>query len=148
MKTLVLGVGSPFGADRLGWLAIDALRSRLDGAFDLEACDRPGARLLALMRGRERVVIIDAVMGDIGAGSLHCLRPEQLSSSTAPAVHGFGVAEAVALAGVLGELPPELTLIGIGAGRGDAVPNVDWDALAALVQDQPTGANPPGTDYS
>ena len=33
MSRLVLGIGSPFGADRLGWLALDALASAGRGDF-------------------------------------------------------------------------------------------------------------------
>jgi hydrogenase maturation protease len=130
MKPLVLGVGSPFGADRVGWCAVEALRPRLGDALVFECCDRPGARLLPLMRGRCCVIIIDALLGAT-PGSLHVLQAADLVRDAGTAVHGFGVADALALAEALGDLPPRLVLIGVGVGAGEALPEVDWDALAA-----------------
>ncbi|MFA5531421.1 MAG: hydrogenase maturation protease [Thiohalomonadaceae bacterium] len=145
MKALVLGVGSPFGADRIGWLAVDALTPHLHGVADLQASDRPGARLLALMRGYECAVIIDALQG-AAPGSVHCLRRDQLAASSLQAVHSFGVADALALGEALGELPARVVLIGIGAGEGDVPPPVDWDVLAHLVRSRLSAENPRDSD--
>ncbi|MCK9529682.1 MAG: hydrogenase maturation protease [Gammaproteobacteria bacterium] len=130
MKPLVLGVGSPFAADRVGWCAVEALQSRFGDALAFECCDRPGAHLLSFLRGRPCVAIIDALLG-VTAGSLHVLQPSDLARDAGTAVHGFGVADALGLAEALGDLPPRLVLIGIGVGAGEVLPEVDWDALAA-----------------
>ncbi|MGE0082081.1 MAG: hydrogenase maturation protease [Thiohalomonadaceae bacterium] len=147
MKALVLGVGSPFGADRLGWLAVEALAPHLGDIADLQATDRPGARLLALMRGRQCVVIIDALWG-VAPGSVHFLRREQLAASSLPAVHGFGVADALALADALSELPPRVVLVGIGAGQDDTPPAVDWDSVAEGIRGALATENLADSDYS
>jgi hydrogenase maturation protease len=133
----ILGVGSPFGADRLAWQAIDHL-----AGLDLKGCeltklDRPGSQLLTYLQGVERVVIIDAVRLPDNPGSvitidletLHQL--EYLTSS-----HGFGVAEAIALAGQLGQLPSKFHILGIQTGEdATRLPDIDLAALERMVRE-------------
>ena len=74
----IIGVGSPFGQDRYGWQAVDALRDSdplqhyPDGLVSLHRCDRPGMDLLNVMRGADGVIIIDAVQSTAVPGTLHC----------------------------------------------------------------------------
>ncbi|MFN7094062.1 MAG: hypothetical protein ACK4M7_01730, partial [Burkholderiales bacterium] len=52
MRTLILGVGSPYGDDQLGWLAIDLLKLYLKAqptTVELAKVDRPGLNLLQLL---------------------------------------------------------------------------------------------------
>lgn len=117
----VIGVGSPFGADRAGWEAIEALR-RSDFVtrfpkVELEIADRPGNRLIARFSGVPRVAIVDALLGG-EPGRLRVVAPRELAESEANySSHGFGVAETVALADALGELPAHLLLVGIEVGN-------------------------------
>ena len=133
--TRVLGVGSPFGADRLAWLAVDHLAGLGLQDCELLKLDRPGSQLVSYFQGVEQVVIIDAVRlsdrpGGIAAIDLESLHQlEYLTSS-----HGFGVAESVALAGQLGELPSRLHLLGIQTGEDlDQLPSIDLAMLTTLV---------------
>jgi hydrogenase maturation protease len=123
MSRLVLGIGSPFGADRLGWLAVDALASAgLETSWPglrLLKLDRPGSRLLAALDGAEQALLIDALDGPGAPGSLRRINPADLAADGAGlSGHRFGVAEALALARALGVLPPRLMLYGIQAGCG------------------------------
>ena len=67
----VIGVGSPFGFDRLGWDVVDRLRARALGApmlwsgVRLEHNERLGAPLLAQMRGARLVVLDDKILADL-----------------------------------------------------------------------------------
>jgi Ni,Fe-hydrogenase maturation factor len=45
------------------------------------------------------------------------LQADQLSLLRAPSSHGFGVAEALALASALGQLPPRVDVLTIAAGQ-------------------------------
>ena len=123
MSTLVLGIGSPFGADRLGWLALDALASagleRSRPGLRLLKLDRPGSRLLATLDGAEQALLIDALDGPGAPGALRRVDPAELGArGSGLSGHRFGVAEALALARALGALPPRLALFGILAGCG------------------------------
>jgi hydrogenase maturation protease len=133
----ILGVGSPFGADRLAWQAVDHLAGLGLTDCELTKLDRPGSQLLAYLQGVERVVIIDAVRLSDNPGSvitidletLHQL--EYLTSS-----HGFGVAEAIALAGQLGQLPSKFHILGIQTGEDTTqMPAIDLAALTRMVRE-------------
>ncbi len=124
MKTiLVAGIGSPFGADQLGWQVVDELQKSADADAALQHCafiklDRPGAGLVEALQGYERVVLIDAVQAGEPRGTSIRLDAEQISEHAAGlSSHSFGVAEAVALARAMGQLPAGLVLLGLDAGE-------------------------------
>ncbi|MCU7906833.1 MAG: hydrogenase maturation protease [Candidatus Thiodiazotropha sp. (ex Epidulcina cf. delphinae)] len=132
----LIGVGSPFGADRLGWLAIDYLeRCSLPGC-ELIKLDRPGSALLDYFRGETELVLIDAVRLDDTPGGVALFQPAELERlSCLTSSHGLGVAEAVSLAAQLGELPAGLHVIGIQAGADlSRPPLLDGSALETLVR--------------
>lgn len=134
----VLGIGSPFGDDRIGWLAAEALEKVFDPArVSVSMHDRPGARLVSLMHGAEQVVLIDGVCTGAAPGTLHRLEGEAIGAavSRCSSTHGFGLAEAIKLAQKLGGLPPCLVLWGaeIGEAEGGNVSQAVCDALPQLV---------------
>jgi hydrogenase maturation protease len=119
LSTLVVGVGSPFGDDRVGWEVVQALEAPLQDAPDLRArvrtlaCDRPGAGLVGLLGAAAHVIIVDAVR-DAGLapgtmGWLDAVAGQAASTST----HAFGVAEALALAEALGQSPARVEILAI-----------------------------------
>jgi hydrogenase maturation protease len=119
-----VGVGSPFGDDRVGWDVVEALqrqdwwRALAGRRLSACLCDRPGAALAGLLRGVGWAIIVDAAHAtDLPPGTLRWLRPDQLSPQRAPSSHGFGVAEALALAHALGELPRRVDLLTVAAER-------------------------------
>ena len=61
----IIGLGSPFGDDQVGWRVIELLQDRLDPQVDLVALDRPGAALINWMAGAQRLVIVDAPSPDM-----------------------------------------------------------------------------------
>ena len=75
-RTRILGVGSPFGDDRLGWIAVDLIRdsawyrSRAAGSLSAQAFDRPGPALLAAMDGAAHAVLIDAMQSGAAPGTV------------------------------------------------------------------------------
>ncbi|TDY04200.1 hydrogenase maturation protease [Thiohalophilus thiocyanatoxydans] len=122
MKALLIaGIGSPFGADQLGWQVVDDLQK--SAAATLQHCtflklDRPGAGLIERLQGYARVILIDALQAGRPRGTLVRLDAEQISEQAAGlSSHNFGVAEAVALGRVMGQLPQELVLYGLDAGE-------------------------------
>jgi len=139
-RTRILGVGSPFGEDRLGWLAIDFIRasrwyrSQRAGAVSAESLDRPGPALLAAMDGASHAVLIDAVRGAATPGTLLCVALEQLDWSADAFVsgHAFGLADTLLLGRALALLPPRLTLLAVEASRAESNDETSGEMRAAL----------------
>jgi hydrogenase maturation protease len=136
LKPLVIGVGNDFaGDDAAGRLVARALEGRL--AFDVAETHGAAADIVTLMEGRARVLIVDACRSGAAPGAVHRLDagagalPGWLRSVSS---HGIGVAEAVALARVLGTLPGQVeiwAIEGAAFGTGDAVTG----AVQAAVRD-------------
>lgn len=120
MRLLILGIGSPFGQDSLGWQAIDGLIERgLEQRLTphevlLEKADRPGALLLDYMRGMDVAILIDALVGGVDPGRVHPLTVEEIAQGDlALSGHDLGVAEALALGDALGDLPEQVLVLGV-----------------------------------
>jgi hydrogenase maturation protease len=131
----ILGIGSPFGADQLAWQAIDHLAGLELADCELLKLDRPGSQIVGYFHGVEQVVIIDALRISDSPGSVAVIGPEALlREQCMTSSHGFGVSEALALAGQLGELPSRLHMIGIQTGEDPArLPAIDLPMLESLV---------------
>lgn len=119
----IIGVGSPFGDDRLGWVAAESLqRSPVlnglePGRIVISILDRPGAMLLALWDEADHVIVMDAVRSGAAPGTRHRFTAGDVTASRLPATsHGFGVLAALELGHVLGDLPQRLLLCGIEIG--------------------------------
>lgn len=134
----IIGVGSPFGDDRLGWVAAESLqRSSAMNALEpgrivISILDRPGVMLVTLWDEADHVIVIDAVRSGAVPGTRHRLTVSDVNATRLPATsHGFGVAAALELARALGNLPDRLLLRGIemdascsGYALSDAVAEV------------------------
>lgn len=124
MKRLrVFGLGSPFGDDRLGWTAVEQLRTTppdLSGwTIEFDCLDRPGPSLIDKMAGVDAVILIDAVHSGAAPGSVFAIdRTELVRCGEGRSSHSLGVAEVLDLGERLGALPPRLGLIGVEAGAG------------------------------
>ncbi len=134
---LILGVGSPFGADRLGWQAVAALEQQSLAAqfphlaIRFEQSDRPGSRLLNLLGQADAAIIIDAMRAGQPAGSVRRFSVDELNAESGlMSTHGFGVADALALGRALGGLPGEMVVVGIEMGEGELAE----ESLVALVE--------------
>jgi len=134
--TRIIGVGSPFGADRLAWEAVDHLATLSLEGCELVKLDRPGSGLLAWFERVEHLILLDAVLLDGepgGASLLDESRIERLSPTTS--THGYGVAQAIDLARQLGQLPTRLQIVGLHAGPDLALlPALDGSGLERLIR--------------
>lgn len=118
---VLIGVGSPFNDDTLGWQLLDALQQELATLpgyeWVFEKADRPGPVLLERMKGYKRAVLLDALDAGLSPGTIQVLRKEELAQIQRPASsHAIGVAEVLALGERLQMLPSELYLLGIQMG--------------------------------
>lgn len=121
-RVKIIGIGSPFGDDRFGWEAAEALRHSAamnaiaPGRIEILALDRPGAMLPAHWQEADLVILLDAIRSGAAPGTRHCLEARDLSStSTLCSSHGFGIVSAIELARTLGDMPSRLLVRGIEA---------------------------------
>ena len=120
----VLGIGSPFGDDQLGWEVVKLLQKSIDlnqftsDQVQLSCCDRPGMYLLALMRDANTVFLIDAIKAGAACGTLHRFKNQEIEAMSNPlSSHTLGVAEAMKMGRALDDLPPNVILYGIEIGE-------------------------------
>jgi len=130
--TLFVGVGSPHGDDRAGWLVADALSdiagTRVStqtvgtltrrGHVAIHKISVP-ADLFDWLDDAARLVVCDAVCGGGPAGTLYRwpwpdVRIGQWRSAGS---HDLGLRDVLEMAGQLGRLPSEVIVWGIEAGR-------------------------------
>ncbi|KPV39666.1 hypothetical protein AN478_11135 [Thiohalorhabdus denitrificans] len=139
MSIAVLGIGSPFGGDRVGWAVVEALRPEAEArwpAVRLTALDRPGPGLLPHLEGVGYAVLVDAVRSGAPPGTLHRFRGlDGLPAADPLSSHGFGLAEALALAERVGVLP-EWVVVGVEADVRKPPPEAVVARAAAAVREE------------
>jgi len=131
----VIGLGSPFGDDALGWQAVAALgRLPLPSHVTLRFCRDPAVDLLPALRGAQRAVLVDAVVDGGPAGRVTtCDRAQLADAGLHFSSHGIGVPALLDLADALGDAPAELALVGISmAEPAGAAPGLSPQVAAAL----------------
>lgn len=75
----VIGIGSPFGDDRVGWYVVELLRGRVSDTIELLALDRPGAALINWMHGVDWFILIDASGPQDLPGKVQHVDPDRLA---------------------------------------------------------------------
>lgn len=116
----VLGIGSPFGDDQVGWKIADALKmqismhANIDPFVIIENHDRPGVRLIELMSEASTVFIIDAIKSKSEIGTIHRFKNNDIFElENRLSTHNMGVSEALLLGSALHALPDNIILYGI-----------------------------------
>ena len=121
--TKIICIGSPFGDDQFGAWVYEQLQGRWPvEEVALRYLDRPGMRLTHLLAETRQVILIDAVKSGSVIGTVLRIDGDEIVRHLArhTSTHGFGIAEALALAQRLGQAPPRLVLLGVEAGATDA----------------------------
>lgn len=120
-KTLIAGIGNPYrGDDGAGWAVIEGLAGMVDPSIKLTKLRGDAAELIDLFSQYRNVYLVDACILSGEPGSWKCLDlhkdslPEENPQTS---THGFGVAQAIALAKNLGALPEKLVLYAIAGNR-------------------------------
>jgi hydrogenase maturation protease len=116
-QALVIGLGQrDRGDDAAGLAVADRVGALgLPGVRVIEQAEPAG--LLDAWAGAHLVVVADAVRSGRPPGTVQIMHAEhRLPLRTGPGgTHALGLAEAVELARALGQLPPELVIVGIEA---------------------------------
>lgn len=125
-RVSVIGIGSRLRRDdAAGWavvarLARPAIRRSLPPGTELHLCDGDPARIVSCWEGADLAVVADAArVVPARPGTVHRVHVGCRSPSSPPALsgtHGFGLADAVALARALDRLPRRLVVYAIEAG--------------------------------
>jgi len=122
-RTLIVGLGSPIlRDDAVGLHVAQALAALLpENRFTAVEAGTSGLRLLLLLEGWDRAIIIDAMCqplnpaDDLCPGRLNCLSLDQLHSTlTLNTSHEASLADTLALGRMMGmALPREIAIFGI-----------------------------------
>jgi len=133
MQIRLVGVGNEFRADDgLGICVARELRRRGLPGVDVREHGGEAAGLIELLRGASAVFIIDAISAGKPPGTIHRIDAARGRISQALfrfSTHGYGVAEGIETARILGILPPLTLIFGIegeafGQGMGLSDPVV------------------------
>ena len=151
MKTLVLGVGNPIlSDDGVGiHVARELKKRRLEG-ITVDELAASGLELLDVVRGYDKLVIIDAIQTRGGKpGQLHILEERDFEKSIhGSSPHGINIATALALGRKLvpHDMPKEVVFFAVEAEDlinvsekltskvAEAVPNIVGRIIRELVQ--------------
>jgi hydrogenase maturation protease len=131
--TLIAGLGSPHGDDRLGWCVVAELLPRLPVGVTARKVGG-GLELLECLEGRDSVIVIDASAPAGRPGTIRAFDwPDgDLEAPAFLSSHGVGLAEALRLAEALGRLPRRLRIVAVEAS--DLAPGAPLsDAVARQV---------------
>jgi hydrogenase maturation protease len=118
MKTIVLGVGNPIlQDDGVGVHVIQKLQQSFHDPFVVvDIAFTGGLNLLDLMKGYDKVILVDAVRKETGRiGEVQRLSLDDTSVVHSGNPHDVSLSEALLLAKNLGEvnLPREIVIIGV-----------------------------------
>lgn len=122
-EIVIVCIGSPFGSDSVGLRLGDLLQQRKDNmqipvGLQILTYDRPGMNLLPVLENADCVVIIDAVLSPCCPGEVMQLQVEALlQSGPRLSSHEIGVAQVLAMAAMLNQMPRTLYLFGISVGE-------------------------------
>jgi hydrogenase maturation protease len=114
---LLIGIGNEYCSDDGAGLAVcRALKTKgFPGALVIE-CECDGTVLMEIWKNAKRVILIDAVSSGTRPGAIYRfdVHTEHIPLSFSfQSTHAFGIAEAIGLARVLGQLPPYLIIYAI-----------------------------------
>lgn len=119
MKTILIGLGNILMQDEgVGVHAVNAVKERFEVPPELEIVDggTAGLDLLPFFEGRDRVLLVDAVLFGEEPGFIGELANEAIPArfgKNKASLHHLGLAEVLALARLQNILPKEICLIGI-----------------------------------
>jgi hydrogenase maturation protease len=134
---VVIGVGNPImGDDGFGLVALDRLRSGIEGGSDIEFLDGGtwGMNLLPTIERADRLLILDAINHRAEPGTIVELEgaevPRYLDLQLS--THQIDLSAVLALADLRGSLPGELVALGVQPERIELMLGLSPTVLAAL----------------
>ncbi|MDV2990288.1 MAG: hydrogenase maturation protease [Dehalogenimonas sp.] len=133
---LVLGVGNILLSDEGAGVRVAERIMKYPLPKGVEVLDGGTSQLVIvdLIRGRRKVIIVDAVCGDGPPGTLYKFGVRELQDAAAGmrSAHDMGVVEAVFFLGLTGELPEDFTFFGVEPGSLEPSLEFTPEVAAAL----------------
>jgi len=118
-NTIVIGIGNPLmGDDGIGIRLVNDLAAEFTSRVDIEFADAgtSGMRVLHLLAGRKKAVIIDGALMHAEPGEIRRFTPGEAAARNLLArldTHEGNLLEILDLSRRLGELPVEVVIFGI-----------------------------------
>jgi hydrogenase maturation protease len=136
---LILGLGNPLlGDEGIGVRVVEELRGlALPDGVDVVEGGTGGLRLISLMEGYPRVIIVDAADMGQPPGQVIRFTPVEAQFKTVESplsLHQIGLGEVLDLAEALEMAPAELIIIGIQPGRIEEGAELSVEVEAAIPQ--------------
>jgi hydrogenase maturation protease len=144
---MVLGVGSILMMDEgIGIRAIEELQNRYIFPDNVELLDggTSGIELLSYISGKDYLIIIDAIKGNMPPGTVLKVDGEDVHAKfrTRISPHQIGISDLLASACLTGELPKQLIMFGIepktismGIGFSDEVKSGFERLLSVVIEE-------------
>lgn len=135
-KIKVLGVGSPFGDDQVGWKVLDNLQAlQFSRLISFKKLDRPHLQLLDEIKQDDSLIyIIDAMKSNASIGEIKRLSLDEISSIEQPiSTHDLGVIPSLQIAAALNQLPKQLILFGVEIGEVNKDDKISEAVLGAVL---------------
>lgn len=143
-RTLLVGIGSPHGDDRVGWLVAQEVAARSSRGLEVRPASHP-AELLDWLDNVERLIICDAIDCHWPAGDWRTwIWPNsEIMAAHFWGSHDFSLVDALSLAEGLGRLPGRVELwvvsidgaqplTGVSRAVAQAVPRIAEEILGAV----------------
>ena len=110
-RTLLVGIGSPHGDDRVGWLVARQVAARSGDALAVR-CARTPSELLDWLGGLDTLIVCDAIICDRPPGTWQSWTwpASQIELAQFSGSHDLPLAGALALAAELGQLPARVQI--------------------------------------
>ena len=128
----VLGLGSPFGDDRIGWAAAEAA-GRADAGLDVRLCAHAGEVLCALLSPVDRIIVVDGMRSGAAPGTWRRIAPEMLrAQGAALSSHSTDLSQALAMIEALDAAHAPVTVFAVEVDKTGPL-DVMTSALVAAV---------------
>ncbi|HFE38860.1 MAG TPA: hydrogenase maturation protease [Gammaproteobacteria bacterium] len=130
MKTLIVGFGSPFGDDQLGWQLIDDLASRHSAShLTFYKSKGNGCDWFHELANHQQLVILDAALSEKPAGNIIEMTVNDLKNIPSHffcSTHSISLQDSLALATNIGVLNIPVRILAISIGNKEIAANSNW----------------------
>jgi hydrogenase maturation protease len=136
---LVVGIGSPHGSDRLGWVVAEQLERQLPAPWQVRLARTP-TDLLNWLEDCEHLHLLDACLRGQSSGRVHRFRwPDtRILEPRGETSHDFNLPQVLQLAQRLEQVPKKLVVWALEIGHAEELdPRPDWleDAIVEIRED-------------
>ena len=136
-RSLLVGIGSPHGDDRVGWLIARRIGELLGAHLPVKIARTP-AELLDWLEGIDTLHVCDAVVDEAAVGTVRCWDwpAREIECVRFGGSHDIPLMSALALAEQLGRLPPKVRIWGVVIGETRELGSMSsavTDAVAEIV---------------